>query len=662
VTEDGDGLIVLPGGGEGFAKFEGDGWIIGRKLGGPGELSEGFGLLLGLEGEAEMQVGDSKIGIEPESFGELLLRVRPVLALGVQRTEIVMELRIIGVGGDCGFHSGDCGGGLSGGGERPCVAGEDVGWQRLLLLTGGSVEAREKRDGFRGRSGLLVGEGEVGLRGGVRGLDGESLLKLVNAGRHLTEADEDGTEGAVSLLGVRGEADDGFKFGSRGGEVVAGERGNSGAVVGVGLLETGGGFLRSCGKDEKQHGEKEARCGIESGNDSGNDCEHGGPATDEAGAVRLSDYADEMEWSSGNRDPIDFTINLMLLEGIFPAVTTPFYPDGSLYTKKLEHNIDRYSRTPASGMVVLGSTGEAVMLSDEESRTVLRVARESAAAEKVLVAGVGRESLAETLRLAEFAADLQYDAVLVRSPHYYGAQTGHLEMLTYYRALADRSPLPVLLYSIPKFTHYELPVEVIAELAQHPNIIGIKDSSGSVERVAEIVAATRNAGRREMLVTQTFTAFTNRMMLAMTPPPEHFVSAEALGGAAAVAVAPPLPRVKMMRKKEVGFQVLCGAAHTLLNSLETGATGGVLALAACAPQACQEIYTAWKDNDPAIAREKQQRVVEASKLVAGKLGIPAIKHACDLNGYYGGRPRIPLLPLDAEKQAEVARVMADLRN
>lgn len=351
----------------------------------------------------------------------------------------------------------------------------------------------------------------------------------------------------------------------------------------------------------------------------------------------------------------------MLLEGIFPAVTTPFYPDGRLYLKKIEHNIDRYSRTPVAGLVVLGSTGEAVMLSDEESRTVLRVAREAAAAEKVLLAGVARESLSETLRLAEYAANQQYDAVLVRTPHYYGPQMGRTEMLTYYRALADRSPLPVVLYSIPKFTHCELSVDVVAELAQHPNIIGLKDSSGNAERIAKVVTATRNAARRELLVTQTFTAFTNRMVQAMTPP-ENFVSAQSLGGVAAVAVAPPLPRVKVMRKKEVGFQVLSGSAHNLLDSIDAGASGGVLAFAACAPQACQEIYTAWNENDPKLAIEKQHRLVEASRLVAGKLGIPAIKHACDLNGYYGGRPRIPLLPLDAEQQAEVARAMANLHN
>lgn len=347
----------------------------------------------------------------------------------------------------------------------------------------------------------------------------------------------------------------------------------------------------------------------------------------------------------------------MLLEGIFPAITTPFYPDGRLYLKKMEHNVERYSRTPLAGLTILGSTGEAVMLSDDESRQVLRTAREAAAPEKVLIAGVAKETVTETVRLAEYAADQQYDAVLVRTPGFYPYSS--LEMLTYYRAVADHSPLPVIIYSIPKFTKYEMPIEIVAELAQHANIIGIKDSSGSVERIGALAAATRNVPRRELAVTPTFEAFTNRMLLAMAMPQGNFVSAETLG---AVAVAPPTPRVKTMRKKEVGFQVLTGAANQLFDAIQAGATGGILALGACAPQACQEIYMAWKDNDPALAALKQQRVAEASAVVLAKYGIPGIKHACDLNGYYGGRPRLPLLALNADQQAEVTRVMADLRN
>src|ERR1700678_1696937 len=204
----------------------------------------------------------------------------------------------------------------------------------------------------------------------------------------------------------------------------------------------------------------------------------------------------------------------MLLEGIFAPITTCFYPDGRPYWRKLEHNVDRYSRTPLSGLVMLGSTGEAVMLSDEESREALRVAQAAAAPDKVMLAGVGREKVFETLRLADYAAELDYDAILVRTPHYYRKQMRNREMLTYYQAVADRFPLPVLLYSVPVCTAYDLPVEVVAELAMHPNIVGMKDSSGNVERIGELVKATRPARKRTVPVTTVFAAVTARMLSA----------------------------------------------------------------------------------------------------------------------------------------------------
>src|SRR5271170_6303999 len=256
----------------------------------------------------------------------------------------------------------------------------------------------------------------------------------------------------------------------------------------------------------------------------------------------------------------------MLLEGIFAAVTTCFYPDGRPYWRKLEANIDRYSRTPMSGMVLLGSTGEAVMLSDEESREVLRVARYATAPEKVLLAGVGRESVLETLRLADYAAELAYDAILVRTPHFYRKQMGNREMLTYYQAVADRSPLPVLLYSVPSCTAYDLPIEVVAELAMHPNILGMKDSSGNVARIAELVHATSSFGKRSVRVTTVFSAVTSRMLRSSEQAvegPATFVAAEQLGsGTTALAVKPPKPALKT-RTREIGFQILCGSAQTL---------------------------------------------------------------------------------------------------
>src|ERR1700758_2410510 len=173
----------------------------------------------------------------------------------------------------------------------------------------------------------------------------------------------------------------------------------------------------------------------------------------------------------------------MLLHGIFPPITTPFYPDGNVYYKKLEHNVDRYSRTPVAGIVVLGSTGEAIMLSDQERRDVLKCAREFAAPEKVLVAGTGIESAIETLRLTDYAAELGYDVAMIRTPHYYRRQMQPASILAFYRTVADRSPLPLVIYNFPQATGYDIPVEVMTELADHPNIIGIKESSGVVEKV-----------------------------------------------------------------------------------------------------------------------------------------------------------------------------------
>src|SRR5689334_6486602 len=203
----------------------------------------------------------------------------------------------------------------------------------------------------------------------------------------------------------------------------------------------------------------------------------------------------------------------MLLHGIFPPLTTPFYPDGNVYFKKLEHNVERYSKTPAAGLVVLGSTGEAIMLSDEERGEVLKVAREAAAPGKVLIAGTGIESASETLRLTEHAAELGYDVALVRTPHFYKKQMEPANMLAFYRTVADRSPLPVMIYNVPGFTGYDIPAEVVVELAEHPNIIGMKESSGEVEKIRKMAIDTRQV-KRMATVTETFDAVTPRMLKA----------------------------------------------------------------------------------------------------------------------------------------------------
>lgn len=349
----------------------------------------------------------------------------------------------------------------------------------------------------------------------------------------------------------------------------------------------------------------------------------------------------------------------MLLQGIFPPVTTPFYSDGAVYYKKIEHNVDRYSRTLVSGLVVLGSTGEAVMLSDEERRQVLRVTAETASPEKVLIAGTGAESVLETLKLTEYAAQLKYDVALVRTPHFYRPQMKPDALLGFYRTVADRSPLPVLLYTVPPYTAYDLPLEVIVELAEHANIIGIKESSGNVEKVAAMVQRTRHI-KRSAMATEVFQAVTQRMITAPASASREngsqLVSADELTGSGGVAVSAK-PRIKT-RPKEVGFQVLVGAAQTLLPSLQAGASGGVVAFADPAPTICFEIYSAWKENDVEMAQTKQASLVAATRRVVSELGIPAIKYAMDLKGYYGGLPRAPLLPLTASQKLEIEVLMA----
>jgi dihydrodipicolinate synthase/N-acetylneuraminate lyase len=357
----------------------------------------------------------------------------------------------------------------------------------------------------------------------------------------------------------------------------------------------------------------------------------------------------------------------MLLSGILPPITTPFYRDGEVYYKKLAHNVERYSRSPVAGIMVLGSAGEPLMLSDEEKRSVLKCAIESAAPEKVMIAGTGAESAMETLRLTEYAAALGYDIAIVRTPHYYKQQMQPLNMLSFYRFVADRSPLPVVIYNAPHTTGYDIPAEVVVELAEHPNVIGIKESSGSLDKLRLIAERTRHI-HRAATVTERFEPVTGRMLKAAAGSPEAaLVPAAALAASAGANPKPSSTAVRLVgklrtRQKNTGFQIMIGSAQQLHESLQAGATGASLPFAGAAPGACFEIYAAFKDGDAKLAEQKQQHIARAAARIAGELGIPGLKYAMDLNGYYGGIGRLPLLPLNAEMKLEVERLMADIRS
>jgi len=293
----------------------------------------------------------------------------------------------------------------------------------------------------------------------------------------------------------------------------------------------------------------------------------------------------------------------MKLQGIFPPITTPFDHAGNIYAAKLQHNIEKWNLTTIAGYVVIGSTGESVMLTAPEKVELWEMVARYAAPGKLLIAGTGVESVRETVCLSNRAAELGYQAALVKTPHYYKNLLNRADAQTlYYRAVADQSRIPVIIYNFPQATSLDIPVEAVVALSQHPNIIGIKESSGNMEKVMQI-----------------------------------------------------------MRESRPGFQVTVGSAPTLWPSLLMGATGAILAFANEAPYAAIAIWEAYRMREEEAGRDWQNRIARAAALVTTKYGIPGLKHAMDLNGYYGGPPRLPLTIPTAEAKREIEEAFQDLK-
>jgi dihydrodipicolinate synthase/N-acetylneuraminate lyase len=345
----------------------------------------------------------------------------------------------------------------------------------------------------------------------------------------------------------------------------------------------------------------------------------------------------------------------VLIDGIHIPLTTPFTRDGALYLRKLEYNVGRYSLTPAAGLVAL--TGEGAFLSDEEALDSLRVIGATADPEKVLIAAISKGSVRSALSLAEQADEAGFDAILLSAPPDAPFLTPS-ERLLFFQAVADASPLPVLLWSNAIDPGTALPIERLTQLSRHGNVLGLYEAGLTVARYRQIAEATREA-RHEVKVTTIFAPVTRRMVAAADA--GSVVTAAALAGGTTVLVAPASSGLKT-RTRTVGFQIMAAASATrLVDLLDAGVAGAMPSLAASAPQACYEAYAAFKDGDPALASEKEQRLAEADRLMAG-LGIAGIKYGCDLNGYFGGAVRLPRLPLDASQKANVERVLSGLRN
>jgi 4-hydroxy-2-oxoglutarate aldolase len=293
----------------------------------------------------------------------------------------------------------------------------------------------------------------------------------------------------------------------------------------------------------------------------------------------------------------------MKLHGIFPPIATPFNSEGEIWKAKVEHNIDKWNHTGLAGYVVCGSTGESVALTTEEKIQLWEWVAHYAAPNKLLIAGTGVESVRETVALTNRAAEIGYKCAMVRTPHYYKNLINNAAaQMLYFRAVADQTKIPIFIYNWPQVTGVDIPAEAVAELSHHPNIIAIKESSGNLEKV-----------------------------------------------------------MQMIREVKKGFQVLTGSAPTLAPSFAVGCVGAVLAFANAAPYATVSIWEAHRTREAEAALDWQNRIGRAAYLVTAKYGVPGLKHAMDLMGYYGGPPRLPLVVPTPAAKAEIEQAFADLR-
>jgi len=284
------------------------------------------------------------------------------------------------------------------------------------------------------------------------------------------------------------------------------------------------------------------------------------------------------------------------LNGILPPVPTPF-EHGHFAPKRLMENLARWQTTGLAGYLVLGSNGEAAYLSEAEKLEIVRVARRETP-EKILLAGTGLESTGATQVLTHRAADLGADAALVITPNYYQQHMSKEALRRHYETIAENSPIPILLYNVPKFTHLNLAPDLVAQLAQHPNIIGMKDSADNLAQLVEL---------REK-----------------TPP---------------------------------DFQILLGADAVFLAGLLHGMNGAILAIANIAPQECVALDQAVQEKRWEEAQALAQRLAPLGRVVVQKYGVPGLKAALDELGYFGGEPRPPLLRLKAVEIEEVRGVL-----
>jgi len=289
-----------------------------------------------------------------------------------------------------------------------------------------------------------------------------------------------------------------------------------------------------------------------------------------------------------------------LLEGIIAALTTPFVGD-EVSTAKFEENIRKFNGTGLTCYLVLGSTGECVSLSDAESEALVRAARATAAPGKAVIAGTGRESTRLTIDFTNRMADSGIDVALVRSPSYFKSRLTRDALKAHFLAVADKARVPILVYNIPANTGISLEASLVIELSAHPNIQGLKESSGNIAYLGEVI-----------------------------------------------------------RRVPPGFRYFSGSGSVFLPGLELGACGAILAVANAAPELCSKVNCLFLEGKLDEARKLQLDLIPLNKGIMEGTGIVGLKYALDLRGYYGGPVRLPLLSPGEQAKTEIAGLMKEL--
>lgn len=287
------------------------------------------------------------------------------------------------------------------------------------------------------------------------------------------------------------------------------------------------------------------------------------------------------------------------LEGIMPPMITPFKENGDIDYEAFTYNMQEWNKTGLGGYLVLGSNSESAYLDEKEKLELTRVARENCGDGKLLMAGTGMETARDTIELTNKIADLGADCALVLTPNFYDGAMNSVALLEYFTQVGDKSKIPVLIYNVPKFTHVNVQADFIAEIAKHPNIVGIKDSAGDIGQLGNFIRITRGQD----------------------------------------------------------FKVFVGTASALYPALLLGAVGGLLALANCNPRECVAIFNACRANDHETARETYLRMLPVNTAVTATFGVSGLKAACTQLGLKGGYVRKPLQEQKEEAKKRIQEIL-----